>query len=102
MEHVLRGEFERKVMISVIELGNNTLIEQIQEFLSGKLSRKVSFGSIYTTLSRLKEKGFAESRKGSPTKIKGGRAKLYFSITDSGKIALEESERIQKEFKFPS
>lgn len=98
---ILKGEFERKVMISIIKLGNRATIGQIISFIFMKTSLLVSFGSTYTTLTRLQGKGFVESGIGSPTKARGGKAKLYFSVTESGEFALMENEKLQEEFKLP-
>ena len=42
-------------------------------------------------LDRLDEKGFVKFREGEPTAERGGRAKLYVTITAPGQRALREA-----------
>jgi DNA-binding PadR family transcriptional regulator len=48
-------------------------------------------GALYAALDRLQEKGFVRSKQGEATPERGGRRKLYFSMTAPGKKALDES-----------
>ena len=56
------------------------------------MDREVSVGALQTTLRRLEAKGLLQSEHGEATKSRGGRPKLYFSITASGKKAIEYSK----------
>lgn len=40
--------------------------------------------AIYAPLSRLKDKGYVESRKAKKTTEKGGRPRIYYQLTPSG------------------
>ena len=50
-----------------------------------------SFGSIYAVLERLDDGGLIGSREGKVTAKRGGRKKLYFTITGAGEKALQAS-----------
>jgi len=63
----------------------------IQEHIKERTGREPSTGSIYASLDRLEEKGFVKSRQGEATPERGGKRKLYFSITAPGRRALTES-----------
>jgi PadR family transcriptional regulator, regulatory protein PadR len=63
----------------------------IQEHIKERTGRELSTGSIYASLDRLEEKGFVKSRQGEATPERGGKRKLYFSITAPGRRALTES-----------
>ncbi len=63
----------------------------IQEHIKERSGREPSTGSIYASLDRLEEKGFVKSRQGEATPERGGKRKLYFSITAPGRRALTES-----------
>ena len=39
----------------------------------------------------LERRGSVKSRQGKPTKVRGGRAKLYWRVTDRGKCAVTEA-----------
>jgi PadR family transcriptional regulator PadR len=63
----------------------------IQEHIKERTGREPSTGSIYASLDRLEEKGFVKSRQGEATPERGGKRKLYFSITAPGRRAVTES-----------
>jgi PadR family transcriptional regulator PadR len=45
-----------------------------------------------TSLRRLEEKGFLSSDLGEATKMRGGKRKRLFSLTNMGKKALKEAK----------
>ena len=45
--------------------------------------------SVHKVLMRLEEKGYLESRMGGATKTRGGRDKRLYTLTESGKNALQ-------------
>ncbi len=87
------GEFEELVLLAVLVLGDNAYGVSIRDLIEQETGRNVSFGAIYTTLERLKTKGYISSRQGEPTQERGGRAKRYFRIEGVGETALSEAQR---------
>ena len=75
---------------SLVKGYHNSVMAPLIEEQGG---RGVSIGAVYTTLSRLEEKGYVSSRVGEPTATRGGRAKRFFKIAASGTRALERSVR---------
>ena len=63
----------------------------IRDHLLRRTGQDVSIGSIYAALGRLEDKGFLKSRQGEATPQRGGRAKLYFTITAPGEKTLQAS-----------
>ncbi len=53
-------------------------------------NRHCSSGALYTTISRLEDKGYLSSHPGVPTAERGGRAKNFLQVTESGKAALRQ------------
>ena len=53
--------------------------------------REVSYGAVYTTLGRLRRKGFVSRELGEPTPERGGRAKQYFQVEPAGRAALRST-----------
>ncbi|MEZ5492303.1 MAG: PadR family transcriptional regulator [Gammaproteobacteria bacterium] len=84
------GEFEHIVLLTLIRLGDDAYGMSVRATIHELIGRDISIGAIYTTLDRLQEKGFVKSRKGESTARRGGRAKKYFAVTDSGRRALKE------------
>ncbi|MFC1726731.1 PadR family transcriptional regulator [candidate division KSB1 bacterium] len=55
-------------------------------------NRKTAYGTIYNTLDNMAKKGLLKVYKGSPTSERGGKSKVYYSITDKGKLALQRAK----------
>jgi PadR family transcriptional regulator PadR len=85
------GEFERAVLLAVIQLGDEAYGVAIRDHLEHVLDRTISFGAVYTTLDRLIAKAAVTASVGPPTAVRGGRAKKFFRLTSTGRRALERS-----------
>lgn len=87
------GEFEQMVLLAILRLGENAYGVTIRNEIADCTHREPSRGALYTTLDRLEEKGFVQSRLGDPTPERGGRAKRYFTVTKRGRTALIQAQR---------
>src|SRR5579875_1439478 len=92
----LLGTFEQVILLAVITLaedayGRSVLRETQSE---GLLNRVVPAGAVYTTLDRLEQKGYLESRLEQGTPERGGRARRFYRLTAQGAAALNETRRI--------
>ncbi len=83
------GEFEEIVLLTVGILHGNAYGVSIKEEIEDRLNREISVGALQTTLRRLEKKGFVTSKQGEANQARGGRPKLFFTITASGKKALD-------------
>lgn len=86
--------FEQHVMLTVLRLNPNGYGVSIRDELEKRTGRKISFGSVYTTLDRLEEKGFVARREGEATAERGGRKKSYFAVTARGQMVLRASLQV--------
>ena len=86
------GHFEQIVLLALLCLGRNAYGVTIHREIGERTGNDASIGAVYTTLSRLEEKGYVTSRMGEPTEERGGRAKKYFAITGAGQTALDRAE----------
>jgi PadR family transcriptional regulator len=84
------GEFEELVLLAILGQGDNAYGVTIREALEQATNRSITIGSLYTTLSRLEEKGLVESWVGEPTAERGGRAKKHYRVKDSAQTLLKE------------
>lgn len=55
-----------------------------------------SFGAIYAPLNRLLKKELVRSIEGEPTPERGGRRKIFYELTDDGKKALIEVQKVNE------
>lgn len=93
------GEFEELVLLAILRQGENAYGVPIRQALEEATGRSISVGSLYTTLSRLEEKGLVQSRVGEPTTERGGRAKRYYEVKGSARSTLGEVEAARKRLK---
>jgi DNA-binding PadR family transcriptional regulator len=87
------GEFELMVLLALIRLGDEAYGVPISREIEQRSGREVALGSVYAALERLEEKGLVSSRLGDPTAERGGRAKRYFRITESGLRDVRQTQR---------
>lgn len=85
------GELEEIVLLVVAILHGEAYGIAIINEMRERLDRKISIGSLQTVLRRLEQKGYVVSELGEATKVRGGKRKRFFTITNFGKDALQET-----------
>lgn len=85
------GEFEQLVLLALIHLGDDAYGVVVQREITRRTGRTTSFGTVYTTLTRLEEKGLISSHLGEPTPERGGRRKKHFRVLAAGRRAVAAS-----------
>ena len=91
------GEFEELVLLTIAALMNDAYSVGICDELSKHTGRKVRLGVIHAVLNRLEVKGLLKSQLGDATKIRGGKRKRYYSLTNGGKAALIRANDIRQQ-----
>ena len=86
------GEFEEVVLLTVAILHGEAYGIAIIDEMEKRLNRKVSMGAMPTALRRLETKGHLKSEFGEATKVRGGKRKRFFTVTNFGKKALEDAK----------
>lgn len=85
------GDFEQFVMMAVLRLGDDAYGAAIRREIRHRGQRPVSLGAVYTTLSRLEEKGMVSSWLGSSDPERGGRPKRFYTVEAEGREALRRA-----------
>jgi DNA-binding PadR family transcriptional regulator len=89
------GEFEEIVLLAVGVLHGNAYGVTIKEEIDKRTKREVSVGALQVTLRRLEKKGFLTSKHAEPDSNRGGRPKLFFTLTAYGKKTLQETLEVR-------
>ena len=63
---------------------------EIRNDVEQRIGKKLPLGSLYTTLSRMENAGFIDSRMGESTHTRGGYKRKYFWLTGYGQQALSK------------
>ena len=86
------GEFEKIVMLAILQLGKGAYGATILHEIDHRTGRTGSAGAIYVALSRLEKKRMVSSEFGEPSPERGGRPKRYFRVEAEGMKALRRSQ----------
>jgi len=85
------GELEQLVLLAIARLGDGAYGVTVRKEIATRTRRDLSFGSVYTALTRLEAKGLVASHLGEPTAERGGRRKKHYGVSAAGRRALQRS-----------
>jgi DNA-binding PadR family transcriptional regulator len=66
----------------------------VRQELESTTGRQVTIGAVYATLARLEEKQLLRSWRVDPEPHRGGRARRFFCVEESGRRALDEARAV--------
>ena len=89
------GEFEEVILLLVAMLGEDAYGLAVRNEFINQTGRSAAIGAVHSALSRLEDKGFVDSKMGDSIGERGGRRKRIFSVTSTGKAALEHSKELR-------
>jgi PadR family transcriptional regulator PadR len=95
MKRYYLGELEELILLTIAVIGADAYGVSISRQLEQQTGRLIDFSTVHTTLKRLENKGFLNSKMGGATRERGGRRKRFFSITSVGYKALHESQGVR-------
>ncbi len=84
----LLSRSEEIVLMAIWKLQENAYGVTIRERVSEVTGKEWTIGAIYAPLHRLEKNGYVETQKGDPVAERGGRSKIFYSLTVPGKEAL--------------
>lgn len=87
------SDFEQQVLLAVWRLGENAYGASVRDEIEERTGRDVAQGAVYVTLVRLEKKGLLRSSLADPTPVRGGKAKRFFGITDTGIEGVRSARR---------
>ena len=61
-----------------------------------KTGKKLKFGGLWVSLDNLHKRGYVKKRFADPTPQRGGRSKIYYTLTGEGINALEQTRELHK------
>ncbi len=87
---------EKAILLAIWKLKDNAYPVTIRDEFIKMTQKMLVYGALYNSLDYLKKKGFVKSAKGIPTPEKGGKSKVYFSLTDEGINALHKTNEMHQ------
>jgi PadR family transcriptional regulator PadR len=92
----LLSRTEEFILLAVLFLKENAYAVRIRKQLKKVTGKTWSYGALFTSLEQMVRKGYLESYLTEPLSKRGGRRKRIYQITDTGKDALYEINRLEK------
>ena len=86
---------EQILLLAIWRLGENAYGVAIRELVVSMTKKNIVYGTLYNSLDKLVRKGFVITMKGEPTPERGGRSKIYYSLTKDGTAALQKAKELQ-------
>ncbi len=82
---------EEIVLVSILKLRNDSYGVVIKNQIRQLTGEDWNYGLLYCALDQLVKKGYLVKKEGKPVPERGGRRKMYYSISSSGRRALAEA-----------
>ena len=86
---------EEMFLLAVWKLKEDAYGVKIRKFVSEETGRIYPYGTLYSALDKLVQRGFLTKEVGDPTPERGGRSNIYYYITTEGSEALKEALRLK-------
>jgi len=94
MEVITR--LEEIILIAIWKLKENAYGVSINKEVSKIYGKNYTMGSLYFSLDQLYRKELVNKKSGHPTSERGGRSKIYYSLSEEGKKALIKVNELNK------
>lgn len=87
---------EEILLLAIWKLEDNAYPVSIREEVMKMTGRNLVYGTLYRSLEYALKKRLVVFRRGEPTAERGGKGKLFFSLTKEGMAALLTTRELQK------
>ncbi len=84
---------EQVLLLVIWQLKDNAYPVSIRDKVIKITKKNVVYGTLYNSLDQIVKKGYVTSKKGEPTSERGGKSKIYFTLTNEGIFALQHSKQ---------
>jgi PadR family transcriptional regulator PadR len=85
------GEFEQLILLAILRLKDQAYGVEIRRAVADRTGRDVASGAVYTTLRRLEDRGYVQSRIGETAPERTGQRRKYYRVEPAGAAALHRS-----------
>jgi len=90
---------EEIILSALMMLGGSSRGAPVRNKVIELAQKEIVYGTLYNLLENLIQKGYVVSTKSDPTPVQGGRSKTIYTITEDGKIALQETLQVHENIK---
>jgi PadR family transcriptional regulator PadR len=83
------------LLLAILRLKDNAYGTTIIKEVKKRAGKELTFGSLWVSLDSLYKRGMINRRLADDIPLRGGRKKIYYTLTISGVKALQEARKIQ-------
>jgi DNA-binding PadR family transcriptional regulator len=84
------------LLLAIYHLKGNAYGVTIRKQVKQITGEEMTYGTLYSSLDQLVRKDYVVKTAGEPTPERGGRRKIYYSISTKGFNALKKSQQLTK------
>jgi len=87
---------EEIVLLAIFRLKDNAYGVTIRDQIKDVTNKLYVYGTLYSTLEQLVSKGLLNKKFGDPTPERGGKRKVFFTLSKNGLMSLKKSLNFNK------
>lgn len=88
---------QEEIVVTVLwRLDQEAYGVSIRKKIAEVTGKKMMYGTLYNILNQLLRKGYVEKIKGEPTAKRGGRSKMYYSLTSQGFEMMQKTRELHR------
>ena len=84
------------ILAAIIVLEKDAFGVSIRKKVEKLTGKRLMYGTLYNALDQLLRKGYVSKTKGKSSSSRGGRPRIYYTMTPAGKKALRNSYNLQQ------
>jgi len=87
---------EETLLLTILRLKDNAYGVAIKQHIQNATGKALPYGTLYFILEQLTKKGFVKRFTGEPKPERGGRSRIYYTLTPEGSRTLEHAYKMQQ------
>ena len=88
---------EQLILAAILSLEDDAYGVSIRKHVRIKTKKVLMYGTLYRALDQLTRKYYVTKSKGDATAERDGSKKVYYTVTDKGKEALQAAFKLQRD-----
>jgi len=84
------------LLLAILRLNDDAYGVSIVKEVKQRTGKTLKLGGLWVSLDILAKRGLVEKRMGDPTPKRGGRSKIYYSLTKNGFDALSRVNELNR------
>ena len=87
---------EETLLLAILKLKDNAYGVAIKQQIKKTTGKALPYGTLYFILEQLTKKGYVTRFTGESKPERGGRSRIYYTLTSEGRKALEQAYKMQQ------